>query len=401
MWKPAGKTAWSVVALIILATALYFYTSQNDSYFRREQPRFTQEKTDAGAVADFSPGAYKIHSAVDSALSGLGLQPVDKKEGLRETPRRAVKGIIRWHTRQILINIKPEMTSQAIQDAMENAVQKASGKILNMQPDTYQNLSVLRFDIGFSDTLEGDPVTIIADRLYVVQEKKTVGKLKSSSLKVDMAIVLDDFGNSLERLAMFAAIGRPLTLSVLPHLAYSSEVARRATASGQQVMLHLPMESLSSGEQREKNTIMVTMNDTEIQEIVNKALQSVPGATGVNNHQGSKATADRRVMRDVLAVLKSRNLFFVDSHTNSQSIAAEVSRQMGVRTARNDLFIDNRNDVSSIKDQLRTAAQMASRHGSIVVIGHDRPATVTAIQEMVPELEAAGVRLVFVSQLAN
>ena len=42
-------------------------------------------------------------------------------------------------------------------------------------------------------------------------------------------------------------------------------------------------------------------------------LDSVPGAVGVNNHMGSAATADPRLMRVVARVLARRGLFFVDS----------------------------------------------------------------------------------------
>jgi len=159
------------------------------------------------------------------------------------------------------------------------------------------------------------------------------------------------------------------------------------------------MEPLSQGAQSEELTVTVNMSDGAIQDMVQKAIQAVPGLMGVNNHQGSRATADRRVMKNVLSVLKTNNLFFVDSRTNSQSIAAETARQMGIQAGENELFLDNTDDVSAVKAKLRIAQEMAAKHGTVTVIGHARMNTAVAVREMVPELEAGGIQLVFVSQL--
>jgi len=141
------------------------------------------------------------------------------------------------------------------------------------------------------------------------------------------------------------------------------------------------------------------MSDSEIQEMTQKAIQSIPGLIGVNNHQGSRATADRRVMKVVLGELKGNSLFFFDSHTSSQSVGAETARQMGIRTEENQLFIDNTDEVSAVKAKLRTAQDMAIKYGSVIVIGHARMNTAMAVSEMVAELEAKGIQLVFLSQM--
>lgn len=216
-----------------------------------------------------------------------------------------------------------------------------------------------------------------------------------------MAIIIDDFGYNKESIAAFAAMSRPITFAVIPYRPFSNEAAAQGVSSGKQVILHLPMEPLSKSSQSEDVTVSVNMSDEEIQDIVKRAVQSVPGLIGVNNHQGSRATADRRVMRNVLSVLKMNHLFFVDSRTNSQSIAAETARQMGVQTGENELFIDNTDEVSAVKAKLRTARDMAIKHGAVTVIGHARMNTALAVQEMMPELEAQGIQFVFVSQLLH
>ena len=114
---------------------------------------------------------------------------------------------------------------------------------------------------------------------------------------------------------------------------------------------------------------------------------------------GSAATSDLRVMRTVLKHLLSRNLFFIDSNTASTSVGTQVAKEIGIKFNRRDVFIDNEMKPEVIKIQLERAKNIALRRGSVVVIGHDRKMTLLAIKEMVPEIEAAGVKFVLVRDL--
>src|SRR5690606_41144538 len=55
----------------------------------------------------------------------------------------------------------------------------------------------------------------------------------------------------------------------------------------------------------------------------------LPHVSGVNNHMGSKATADPRVVSDVLRAVKEAGLFFLDSRTTADSVVAQVARELG------------------------------------------------------------------------
>ncbi len=366
------------------------------------KPQYDVEKTGAGTVVDFTGNAMKVHSALDAALQTTGLSVRDAKEASKEVARQTVEGVIRWHTRKLLITVPSEMSLETVKQALDTGVHHAGGQVIASQPDNYQGLAVLRLDIGVKDKIAGDDITIISDRVYLTKETAIINaKNTDSKVRAQMAIVIDDFGYSKEPINAFAAISRPLTFAVIPYQPFSNEAAARGLSSGHQIILHLPMEPISQAEQSEKLTIMVTMSDSEIQAMTRKAIHEVPGLIGVNNHQGSKATADKRVMRAVLSELKANNLFFLDSRTNSQSVGADTARQMGVRTENNQLFIDNSNEVSAVKEKLRTAQDIALKHGSVTVIGHARMSTAMAVSEMIPELEAKGIQLIFVSQMVN
>jgi len=392
--------AWMIAMGVIVIAVLYFKFSGGPH--QPLSPHYDIEKSGSGTVVDFTGSTNKIHQTVDEALKKTGLSVRDTKEATKEVPRQKVEGTIRWHVRQLLVNFPGDLSIETVEQALQSGVKKSGGQLISSQPDNYQGLSVIRIDIGLKDKVAGDDIMIVSDQVYLVKEKAPgVVTSKSIAGHGQMAIVIDDFGYSKEPIDAYVEIARPLTFSILPYRPYSNEAAARGLSSGHQIMLHLPMEPLAQAEQSEKLTITVKMSDSQIQEMTKKALQTIPGIIGVNNHQGSRATADKRVMKVVLGELKVNNLFFLDSRTNSQSIGADTARQFGVRTGENQLFIDNSDDVNAIKAQLRTAQNMAFKHGNVIVIGHARMNTAKAVREMISELEENGIQLVFVSQMVK
>jgi len=394
------RTVWLLMLAMILIGVVYLkYTEQSNPPLSLHHDL---EKTGASSIIDFTNNGNKIHIVVDEILKQNKLIVGNSKEMSKEVPRQKVEGLIRWHTREVLVNLSSEITVEKVKQILEKGVQGVGGQIISAEPDHYQGVPVIRLDIGLKDKIAEDDITIISDRIYLAKEKiAVINKQPEVKGNGQMAIVIDDFGYSGEPIDAFAAIHRPMTFAVLPYRPFSNEAAARGLSSGQQIILHLPMEPLDQTEQSEKLTITVMMKDNEIQEMTRKAIQTIPGLIGVNNHQGSRATADQRVMKAVCSELKSNNLFFFDSRTNGQSVGAEIARQVGIRTGENQLFIDNTDTVSAIKAKLHTAQEMAISHGSVLVIGHARMNTARAISEMISELEGKGIKLVFVSQMVK
>jgi polysaccharide deacetylase 2 family uncharacterized protein YibQ len=216
-----------------------------------------------------------------------------------------------------------------------------------------------------------------------------------------LALIVDDCGQWIDTERGFVALDVPLTLSVLPDVAYGSVIAREAAGAGKGVMLHLPMETLS-GLNPGPGKVTTEMTDTQIVSQVEDDLSQVPLASGVNNHEGSRASADPRVMRDVIDVLaKHGNLFFIDSRTNAASVGEATAAAAGVPTAARDVFLDNRATVAYTEDQLRAAAAIAQRSGSAIAIGHPRPTTLEAVRAMIPQLQAAGIEFVLARDLVS
>jgi len=216
-----------------------------------------------------------------------------------------------------------------------------------------------------------------------------------------LAIILDDLGNDSGAARAVFAMPYPLTISVLPNQTHSAEIAQQAQRRGDQVMLHLPMQSLAK-EHPEAQELHGGMSRADISRLVSQFLNEVPGAIGVNNHQGSASTADKKLMAELMPVLKEHKLFYVDSRTSAATVAYDTAQRFGVRAAfRNVPFLDDVEDVAAVRKQIEIAIDGAARKKDAIAIGHAHPSTLEALKETLPEAKTHGVKLVFASELVR
>jgi polysaccharide deacetylase 2 family uncharacterized protein YibQ len=216
-----------------------------------------------------------------------------------------------------------------------------------------------------------------------------------------LAIILDDVGGDSASVDGIFALHYPLTLSVLPNHPHSTQIAEEAHRRGYQVMLHLPMESVAD-ETAEAEELRPGMSSTEISNELTSMLRSVPYAAGVNNHQGSLATSDPYLMGELMPLLRSHRLFFVDSRTTAATVGYHAAQAARVPcTYRNVPFLDEVQETGAIRRQLDLAVKDARERGPAVAIGHPHPATLRALSDFLPEAESQGIRLVHASDLVH
>ena len=216
-----------------------------------------------------------------------------------------------------------------------------------------------------------------------------------------LAIILDDLGTDRAAAEAIFALHYPLTISVLPNHEHSVDIAEEAHRRGYQVMLHLPMQSVGN-EKPESQELHPGMPEREVAAVVDRFLQNVPGVIGVNNHQGSQATADPALMAELMPVLRERKLFYVDSRTTAATVAFDTAQRDGVRSGfRNVPFLDDVAEVAAVRKQLELALRGAREKGEAIAIGHPHPATLQALREVLPQAESRGVHLVFASELVH
>jgi polysaccharide deacetylase 2 family uncharacterized protein YibQ len=217
-----------------------------------------------------------------------------------------------------------------------------------------------------------------------------------------LAVVIDDLGGDLERAVAFLDLEVLVTPSIIPHLRRSPDVAEAARRRGRISLLHLPMEPRGYPETDPgRGALLEGMTEAEVRRTVAEDLDAVPGVSGVNNHMGSRFTELAEPLGWVMDELARRGLFFLDSVTSPETVAAAVARGAGLATARRDVFIDNDREVGAIGRQIDVAVQKALQNGSAVLIGHPYPETLEALREAKGRIEAAGVRVVPLGELVE
>jgi uncharacterized protein len=214
-----------------------------------------------------------------------------------------------------------------------------------------------------------------------------------------LAVIVDDLGYDPAAAHTVLALPARISVAVLPNLPDSPAIAEEAHRRGIQVLLHLPMESVAGEDKAEKIELHVGEPAGEVARVMDQMLATVPYAAGVNNHQGSRATSDPALMAAVAAALRARGLFFIDSRTASGSRALDAALRAGVPAAARNIFLDDEEQPAAIRRQLERAESLAREQGWCVAIGHPHPATLEVLAEMLPEVEARGVRLVSASDV--
>lgn len=347
-------------------------------------------------------------------LAGCGNKSLTKKE-TRAITAEIVEAAQRTTAHKSEIAIRPEMQTSASGGASKRlvadsifvtltdssqlaALRQSLDEIAHrhkLQLSENSSGGVVRFDLVFGGNR--------TQTIHVVTPLAAASRPSPSHGNANprLAIILDDLGYERSAADELLALPFPLTVSVLPHLPLSTEVAEEAFRRGDQVLLHLPMESEADGAKPEEVELRVGMNSQQVENAVAGMLETVPHAVGVNNHQGSRATSDPALMAELMPALRQRGLFFIDSRTAASTVAYDTAERAGVRAASRKVFLDDTATREAVLTQLNLAARDAARDGFAIAIGHPRPATIAALAEGVPRLEARGIRLVFVSDVVR
>jgi len=211
--------------------------------------------------------------------------------------------------------------------------------------------------------------------------------------KGTLVFIIDDAGNNLKELEPFLKIQFPFTIAVLPGLPHSAEAAKRIRESGKEVFLHQPMEAIG-GQDPGPGAITLGMNADEIRAVLTRNVNEIGPIAGMNNHQGSKITMDKEAMKTILAFCKEKGICFVDSRTTADTVVPEVAKQMGIKIAERNIFIDNEQNKDAMFRYISTGLTKAQKSGSSVMIGHTwSPDLAPLLAEQFPLLTEQGYTL--------
>ena len=217
-----------------------------------------------------------------------------------------------------------------------------------------------------------------------------------------IGIVIDDFGYRNDEISDgFLELDARLTYAIIPGHRYSTSFGEKAVESGHEVIVHMPMENTGKTDGEEEFVLMTAMDNETIQRRLNSAIEEIPTAIGMNNHQGSKASADQNIMSNVAKVMKERGFFFLDSRTTIETIGETTMEVFGVPTARRNIFLDNEDDEEKIEKQLMKLVKRSEEVGSAIGIGHVKPKTLNVLSDQIPKLKKKGYKFEFVSNMLH
>jgi len=209
------------------------------------------------------------------------------------------------------------------------------------------------------------------------------------SRKAKVAIIFDDLGETLRDLKEIYSLDTPVTISVIPGLKFSKNIAHIGYKCGFSVFIHLPMEpsDLTRFKTNKYKFITSSLSDREVDSLMRYYLNYLQIAIGVNNHMGSKATENLDLMKKIIGAIKEKQLIFIDSNTSPSSMAYSLAKKEGLICGASQGFLDSIDDLDAIERKLRSLVKMAKEKGNIIVIAHPRKNTFNVLKRSLPELK--------------
>ena len=391
-----------------------------------------QDVMDAGTAKQSGPvslveESVAAHHKLDNILlHRQNWQLLEKGDQLEEKLIKESGVTVQVHRRQLAIGIPTNLELEEAGAWVGQQAKRSGLQYLEAKPGQYRGWDAYEVALGIAVEGKQGRKTFVTDHLYFYyngnlqqdgqemavlpvkkSEAKPVKKVlpdkESKPVKVSggkLAIVVDDCGSDLNMVTRLLKLNEPFAYAILPYKNFSSDVLEVVKNKGEVAMLHLPMEPVQRQYMSEgKNTICTEMNSTQVLQMTRKAVESLPGIVGVNNHQGSKATSDERVMKAVLQELKHQGMFFLDSRTIASSVGSPLAQKLGVPTANRDFFLDNSTNEAEIRQEIEKAIRYAEKHGSAIAICHARPATVHVWEQHIQEFRDMGVTFVPITDL--
>ncbi len=215
-----------------------------------------------------------------------------------------------------------------------------------------------------------------------------------------LAILIDDVGMNTKNTTYFKKIDRSLSFASLPYLPKTEEATKILKDAGFEVILHMPMEGSNDIlNSRTKGLIEESMTKKIIYDKFDGAIENVGEVKGFNNHMGSRFTNNSKKMRELLSYAKKKDMFFIDSNTNSKKEGYKIAKELDIPTYYTSYFLDNSHKKEDIMKAIKVAVSLTKERKKLLVIGHYRKETAEAIYEMLDYIDNEGVELVSISEI--
>jgi len=215
-----------------------------------------------------------------------------------------------------------------------------------------------------------------------------------------LVFVFDDAGLNPANVKRYTVLPFPVTIAVLPKLSHSRECADITRTSGNEVILHQPMQAVNLKVNPGPGAILPEMSTFEIASVLKENLSEIGPVKGLNNHEGSLITQDVIKIGTVLDVADEVGIFFLDSRTTAETKAPQAALERGMQIYERDVFIDDVITRRVMLSEIYRGINIANKKGAAIMIGHvDKSVGIlpALLADLYPHLVKNGYRFSTVS----
>lgn len=270
----------------------------------------------------------------------------------------------------------------------------------NFQENNQSILEEQIKDLNLSSIIDGnlnkidENLSLVVEQNLRKEENLTKDMNLSKTKQARLAIIIDDMAN-ISQVRALQALKLKLIPSFFPPDKNHIDTPKLALKFDF-YMVHLPLAAMNYTKPE-----LDTLNPSDSEKRIFKKIQQVKkdfkDLKFINNHTGSLFTSDEKAMKKLYKAFEKEELIFVDSKTIASSKAPKVAKALGQIYIQRDVFLDNRDDVAYIKNQLIEAVRLAKQKGFAIAIGHPRKNTFKALEQSKDLLKS--VELVYLSEI--
>lgn len=392
------------MSLLLVTTIKSSENPQNSSIQNRyQQTEVTQKENSSDKKNDVPAKAEKKSKQenVKKAESGKtdNQKKTDDSKDKSESKKQDKQSAAKPETTQKTQTTQTKKSSGAENQEVEKKENQSSAKDENKKTQEDKNQKVQ--EISKSQKSQNQKKSESLEPVETQKNERKTNKFDFPLAKnhAQLIFVFDDGGQNLAHLESFLKLPIPITIAVLPRLVHSVESAQKIRNSGNELILHQPMQALNSKVNPGPGAITPQMSEDEIIATLFYNINEIGPIAGMNNHEGSAITANAEKMAIILKMANEEGIYFLDSRTNSETKVPYVANLMGYSYYERNIFLDNEKTNENALQELKKGLAIANKNGSVIMIGHIWSASFLPdfLLEVIPELQEKGYTFCTVS----
>ena len=392
------------MSLLLVTTIKSSENPQNSSIQNRyQQTEVTQKENSSDKKKDFPAKDEKKSKEenVKKAESGKtnNQKKTDDSKDKSESKKQDKQSAAKPETTQKTQTTQTKKSSGAESQNLEKKENQSSAKDENKKTQEDKNQKVP--ETSKSQKSQNQKKSESLEPVETQKNERKTNKFDFPLAKnhAQLIFVFDDGGQNLAHLESFLKLPIPITIAVLPRLVHSVESAQKIRNSGNELILHQPMQALNSKVNPGPGAITPQMSEDEIIATLFYNINEIGPIAGMNNHEGSAITADAEKMAVILKMANEEGIYFLDSRTNSETKVPYVANLMGYSYYERNIFLDNEKTNENALQELKKGLAIANKNGSVIMIGHIWSASFLPdfLLEVIPELQEKGYTFCTVS----